>query len=161
MIAGGSEAAITQASVGGFGAAQALSKNNEHPEKASRPFDKDRDGFVIGEGAGALILEDLEHAKQRGATIYAEIVGGGMAADAYHLTGTAPDGIGASLGIEKALKDAGIDASEIDYINAHATSTGLGDISELKGIQKVFGNSLVAISSTKSMTVTYWARPAL
>lgn len=152
MVAGGSEAAITQASVGGFGAAQALSKNNDDPSKASRPFDKDRDGFVIGEGAGALILEDLEHALKRGATIYAEIVGGGMAADAYHLTGTAPDGIGATLGIEKALKDAGIDASKIDYINAHATSTGLGDISELKGIQKVFGNGLVAISATKSMT---------
>ena len=152
MVAGGSEAAITEASVGGFGAAQALSKRNDNPEKASRPFDKDRDGFVIGEGAGALILEELEHAQKRGATIYAEIVGGGMAADAYHLTGTAPDGIGASLGIEKALKDAGIDASKVDYINAHATSTGLGDISELKGIQKVFGNGLVAISSTKSMT---------
>ena len=152
MVAGGSEAAITEASVGGFGAAQALSKRNDNPEQASRPFDKDRDGFVIGEGAGALILEELEHAKKRGATIYAEIVGGGMAADAYHLTGTAPDGIGASLGIEKALKDAGIDASKVDYINAHATSTGLGDVSELKGIQKVFGNGLVAISSTKSMT---------
>lgn len=152
MIAGGSEAAITRASVGGFGASQALSKRNEEPERASRPFDKDRDGFVIGEGAGALVLEELEHAKQRGATIYAEIVGGGMAADAYHLTGTAPDGIGASLGIEKALKDAGIDAGKINYINAHATSTGIGDLSELKGIQKVFGNSLVAISSTKSMT---------
>lgn len=152
MVAGGSEAAITKASVGGFSASQALSKHNENPEKASRPFDKDRDGFVIGEGAGAVILEELEHAKKRGATIYAEIVGGGMAADAYHLTGTAPDGIGASLGIEKALKDAGIDASKIDYINAHATSTGIGDLSELKGIQNVFGNSLVAISSTKSMT---------
>jgi 3-oxoacyl-[acyl-carrier-protein] synthase II len=152
MVAGGSEAAITEASVGGFGAAQALSKRNEDPNTASRPFDKDRDGFVIGEGAGAIILEEYEHAKQRGAKIYAEIVGGGMAADAYHLTGTAPDGIGASLGIEKALKDAGVDASKIDYINAHATSTGLGDISELKGIQKVFGNSLVAISATKSMT---------
>lgn len=152
MIAGGSEAAITKASVGGFNASQALSKNNEHYEKASRPFDKDRDGFVIGEGAGALILEELEHAKKRGAKIYAEVVGGGMAADAYHLTGTAPDGIGAALCIEKALRDAGIDASKIDYINAHATSTGLGDISELKGIQKVFGNGLVAISATKSMT---------
>lgn len=152
MIAGGSEAAITKASVGGFSASQALSKNNENFEKASRPFDKDRDGFVIGEGAGALILEELEHAQKRGARIYAEVVGGGMAADAYHLTGTAPDGIGAALCIEKALRDAGITVSEIDYINAHATSTGLGDISELKGIQKVFGNLPVAISSTKSMT---------
>lgn len=152
MVAGGSEAAITRASVGGFNGAQALSKRNDAPERASRPFDKDRDGFVIGEGAGALILEELEHAKKRGAKIYAEIVGGGMAADAYHLTGTAPDGVGASIGIEKALKDAGIDATKIDYINAHATSTGLGDISELKGIQNVFGNLPVAISSTKSMT---------
>jgi 3-oxoacyl-[acyl-carrier-protein] synthase II len=152
MIAGGSEAAITQASVGGFGAAQALSKRNDDPATASRPFDKDRDGFVIGEGAGALILEELEHALQRGATIYAEVAGGGMAADAYHLTGSAPDGIGASLGIESALKDAGIDHSQVGYINAHATSTGLGDISELKGIQHVFGKGEVAISATKSMT---------
>lgn len=152
MIAGGSEAAITKASVGGFSASQALSKRNEDPETASRPFDKDRDGFVIGEGAGALILEEFEHAVQRGATIYAEMVGGGMAADAYHLTGTAPDGIGAALCIEKALKDAAINASQINYINAHATSTGIGDLSELAGIQKIFGNSLTAISSTKSMT---------
>lgn len=152
MIAGGSEAAITQAAVGGFIATQALSKRNDEPERASRPFDKERDGFVIGEGAGALILEDLDHALARGAKIYAEIVGGGMAADAYHLTGTAPDGVGATLGIKKALKDAGIDASVINYINAHATSTGIGDVGELKGIQNVFGNSLVAISSTKSMT---------
>lgn len=152
MIAGGSEAAITKASVGGFSASQALSKRNEDPETASRPFDKDRDGFVIGEGAGALILEEFEHAIQRGATIYAEMVGGGMAADAYHLTGTAPDGIGAALCIEKALKDAAIDASQINYINAHATSTGIGDLSELAGIQKVMGNNFTAISSTKSMT---------
>jgi 3-oxoacyl-[acyl-carrier-protein] synthase II len=152
IIAGGSEAAITAASAGGFAAAQTLSKRNEEPEKASRPFDKDRDGFVIGEGAGALVLEELEHAKQRGATIYAEIVGGGMAADAYHLTGTAPDGIGAELGIKAALKDAGIKASDIDYINAHATSTPVGDTKELAGIQKVFQGHKVAVSSTKSMT---------
>lgn len=152
IIAGGSEAAITQGSVGGFSSAQALSKNNEAPHLASRPFDKDRDGFVMGEGAAALILEDLDHALQRGATIYAEVVGGGMAADAYHLTGTAPDGIGAMLGMQKALNDAGIAATEIDYLNAHATSTGIGDIGELTGIKRVFGDHPVAISATKSMT---------
>ena len=152
MIAGGSEAAITPASVGGFNASQALSKNNDAPESASRPFDKARDGFVVGEGAGALILEELEHALSRGAKIYAEMVGGGMAADAYHLTGTHPDGLGASLGMSKALSDAGIEPDQIDYINAHATSTHLGDISELRGIHKVFGDRPVAISATKSMT---------
>ncbi|RYF90126.1 MAG: beta-ketoacyl-[acyl-carrier-protein] synthase II, partial [Chitinophagaceae bacterium] len=152
MVAGGSEAAITPASVGGFNAAQALSKNNDNPLTASRPFDKTRDGFVIGEGAGALILEDYDHAVRRGAKIYAEMVGGGMAADAYHLTGTPPDGFGASLGIRKALTEAGITADKIDYVNAHATSTPLGDISELIGISNVFGDHKVAISSTKSMT---------
>ncbi|ACU03824.1 MULTISPECIES: beta-ketoacyl-ACP synthase II [Pedobacter] len=152
MVAGGSEAAITESSVGGFNSAHALSKRNDDPAGASRPFDKDRDGFVIGEGAGALILEELEHAKARGAHIYAEIVGGGMAADAYHLTGTPPDGLGASLGIAKALAEAGIGAEKIDYINAHATSTGLGDIGELHGIKKVFKDLPVAISATKSMT---------
>ena len=152
MVAGGSEAAVTAPSVGGFNAAQALSKNNENPQGASRPFDKNRDGFVMGEGAGALILEELEHALKRGAHIYAEMIGGGMAADAYHLTGTPPDGLGASLGISKALADAGIAANQIDYINAHATSTGLGDIGELNGIKKVFGDHPVAISATKSMT---------
>ena len=152
MIAGGSEAAITPASVGGFNSAQALSKRNDMPEKASRPFDKDRDGFVMGEGAAALILEEWEHAVKRGATIYAEMVGGGMAADAYHLTGTPPGGDGAALGMRKALADAGIDASKIDYINAHATSTPLGDTSELHGMKKVFGDLPVAVSATKSMT---------
>lgn len=152
IIAGGSEAGITGASVGGFGAAQALSKNNDDPQRASRPFDKTRDGFVIGEGAGAVILEDWDYAVKRGAPIYAEMVGGGMAADAYHLTGTPPDGIGAALGISKALADAQIGADKIDYINAHATSTGLGDMSELHGIKKVFGNLSVAVSATKSMT---------
>ncbi|SER19813.1 beta-ketoacyl-ACP synthase II [Pedobacter rhizosphaerae] len=152
MVAGGSEAAITEASVGGFSAAQALSKRNEEPETASRPFDIERDGFVMGEGAGALILEDLDHALKRGAKIYAEIVGGGMAADAYHLTGTPPDGIGATLGMKKALNDANITADQIDYINAHATSTGLGDISELTAVKAVFGNSDVLIGATKSMT---------
>ncbi len=152
MIAGGSEAAITPASVGGFNSAQALSKRNDMPEKASRPFDKDREGFVMGEGAAALILEEWEHAVKRGAPIYAELVGGGMAADAYHLTGTPPGGDGAALGMRKALDDAGIDASKIDYINAHATSTPLGDTSELHGMKKVFGNLTVAVSATKSMT---------
>lgn len=152
MIAGGSEAAITEASVGGFNSAQALSKNNENAQGASRPFDKERDGFVMGEGAGALILEDLEHALKRGATIYAELVGGGMAADAYHLTGTHPEGLGAVLGMKKAIDEAGIEPKDIDYINAHATSTGIGDISELIGIAKVFADLPVAISGTKSMT---------
>jgi 3-oxoacyl-[acyl-carrier-protein] synthase II len=152
MIAGGSEAAITHASVGGFNASQALSKNNDHPQKASRPFDKERDGFVIGEGAGALILEEWEYAIKRGATIHAEMVGGGMAADAYHLTGTHPGGLGAALGMEKALADARISPSMINYINAHATSTGLGDISELFGIKSVFDRLPVYISGTKSMT---------
>lgn len=152
MITGGSEAAITPSSVGGFNASQALSRHNEDPAKASRPFDKDRDGFVIGEGAGALVLEELEHALQRGATIYAEIAGGGMAADAYHLTGTPEDGLGAALGMKRALADAGLTADQIDYINAHATSTPQGDTSELAGIKKVFGEKPVAISATKSMT---------
>lgn len=152
MIAGGSEAAVTEGSVGGFSSAQALSKNNENPLQASRPFDVARDGFVMGEGAGALVLEDLENALKRGATIYAELVGTGMAADAYHLTGTHPEGLGAVLGMNRALAEAGIEAKDVNYINAHATSTGIGDISELIGIKKVFGDSNVAISGTKSMT---------
>lgn len=152
MVAGGSEAAITPGSVGGFSASQALSKNNEDALHASKPFDKLRDGFVVGEGAGALILEEWEHAIARGANIYAEMVGGGMAADAYHLTGTHPEGLGAALGMTKALSDAGISANDVDYINAHATSTHIGDISELIGIKRVFGESGVAISATKSMT---------
>jgi len=152
MIAGGSEAGITPSSVGGFNASQALSRRNDDPEGASRPFDRDRDGFVIGEGGGALILEELEHAQQRGAKIYAELAGGGMAADAYHLTGTPPDGIGAMLGIQRALKDAGIRPEQVGYVNAHATSTGQGDISELVGIKKVFGDYAVPVSATKSMT---------
>jgi len=152
MIAGGSEAAITPGSIGGFTSAQALSKRNEFPEKASRPFDKDRDGFVMGEGAAALVLEEWEHAVKRGARIHAEIVGGGMAADAYHLTGTPPDGHGAMLGMQKALADANITADKIDYINAHATSTPLGDISEMHGVQRVFGDLRPFIGATKSMT---------
>jgi len=152
MVAGGSEAAITPSSVGGFNASQALSKRNDIPEMASRPFDKDRDGFVIGEGAGAIILEDWDHAVKRKANIYAEMVGGGMAADAYHLTGTHPDGLGAKLCISRALNDAGLGPSDINYINAHATSTGIGDISEMKGVESIFGDQQVHISATKSMT---------
>jgi 3-oxoacyl-[acyl-carrier-protein] synthase II len=152
MIAGGSEAAITHSSVGGFSSAQALSKRNDNPQGASRPFDRDRDGFVMGEGASAIVLEDLEYALKRGATIYAEMVGGGMAADAYHLTGTPPDGLGAYLGMTKALADGGIKPEEVDYVNAHATSTGLGDMSELNGIKRVFGDHPVVVGATKSMT---------
>jgi 3-oxoacyl-[acyl-carrier-protein] synthase II len=153
MIAGGSEAAITPTSIGGFNAAQALSKRNDDPASASRPFDKERDGFVIGEGAGAIILEEYEHAVNRNAVIYAEMIGGGLAADAYHLTGTPPDGRGAVLGMIKALKEAQLQPGDIDYINAHATSTFLGDISEAVAIDKVFNsNKKVLISSTKSMT---------
>jgi 3-oxoacyl-[acyl-carrier-protein] synthase II len=152
MIAGGSEAALTASSIGGFNSSHALSKRNDDPQGASRPFDKDRDGFVAGEGAGALLLEEYDHAIARGATIYAEIAGGGMAADAYHLTGTPPDGLGAALGMKKALADAGITPDKIDYINAHATSTGLGDLSELTAISTVFKGLNVPIGATKSMT---------
>ncbi len=152
MIAGGSEAAMTPSAVGGFSASQALSKRNDIPETASRPFDKDRDGFVIGEGAGALILEEWDHAANRGANIYAEMVGGGMAADAYHLTGTHPEGLGAKLCVSAALRDAGIKPADINYVNAHATSTGIGDISEMKGIESLFKGLPVYISATKSMT---------
>ena len=152
MVAGGSEAPFTPSAVGGFSASQALSKRNDSPETASRPFDKDRDGFVIAEGAGALILEEWEHAVKRNANIYAEMVGGGMAADAYHLTGTHPEGLGARLCISRALADAGLAPTDIDYINAHATSTGIGDISEMKGIESLFGDLPVHISATKSMT---------
>lgn len=152
MIAGGSEAALTPASIGGFSASQALSKRNDEPQAASRPFDADRDGFVAGEGAGALILEDWEHAVSRGAKIYAELAGGGMAADAYHLTATPADGIGALLGMQKALKDAGLTPDVIDYVNTHATSTPLGDISELVAVNILFGKYKPAISATKSMT---------
>ncbi len=152
MIAGGSEAAITPSSVGGFNAAQALSKNNGEAATASRPFDRDRDGFVMGEGAGALILEEYEHALNRGVHIYAEMVGGGMAADAFHLTGTPVDGLGAYLGMSRAISDAGISPDQIDYINAHATATGLGDLSELNAIHRLFPDKKVAISGSKSMT---------
>jgi 3-oxoacyl-[acyl-carrier-protein] synthase II len=153
MVAGGSEASITESSVGGFNASKALSTLNENFIKASRPFDITRDGFVLGEGAGAIILESYEHAIKRNAVILAEIVGGGLAGDAYHLTGTHPEGEGAVLGMTLALEEAEINASEIDYINAHATSTPTGDISELKAMEKVFGIKPNAnISATKSMT---------
>lgn len=153
IITGGSEAPITESSVGGFNASKALSTLNDHPEIASRPFDVNRDGFVMGEGAGALILESYEHAVKRNAPIIAEIVGGGMAADAYHLTGTHPEGEGAYLGMLAALEDAKLSPKEIGYLNAHATSTPQGDLSELIAIERVFGkeNSL-NISATKSMT---------
>jgi len=153
VIAGGSEASITPASIGGFNASQALSKRNDSPQTASRPFDVERDGFVAGEGAGALILEEYEHAVSRGATIYAEFMGGGMATDAYHLTSTHPEGRGAALGMKAALADAGLNVADIAYINAHATSTSAGDLSELKAIASTFeDNREVVISATKSMT---------
>ena len=153
IVTGGSEAAITQSAIGGFSSAKALSTRNDSPETASRPFDVSRDGFVMGEGAGALILEEYEHAKKRGATIYGEVVGGGMAADAYHLTGTHPEGDGAVLGMLEAMREAGITAEQIDYINMHATSTAQGDNSELIAAKRVFGErKSLAVSATKSMT---------
>lgn len=153
IITGGSEAAITEAAMGGFASAKALSTRNDDPKTASRPFDVTRDGFVMGEGAAAVILEEYEHAVKRGATIYAEVVGGGMAADAYHLTGTHPQGDGAVLGMNEAIREAGITANDIDYVNMHATSTPLGDASELIAAQRVFGaRKNLAISATKSMT---------
>lgn len=153
IISGGSEAAINQAAMGGFSSAQALSKRNEECELASRPFDVTRDGFVMGEGAGALILEEYEHAKARGAKIYAEVVGGGMAADAYHLTGTHPEGDGAVLGMEEAMRESEITADQVDYINMHATSTPQGDVSELIAAKRVFGErKSLSVSGTKSMT---------
>ncbi len=153
-ITGGSEAAVTDAGIGGFNAMKALSERNDSPETASRPFDKDRDGFVLGEGAGALILEEYEHAVARGAKIYCEVLGGGMSADAYHITAPHPDGIGATNVMESALRNAGIEKNTVDYINVHGTSTPLGDVSESKAIQRVFGDHAykLNISSTKSMT---------
>ena len=154
IVSGGSEAAINPAGVGGFNAMQALSTRNDDPATASRPYDVGRDGFVIGEGAGALVLEEYEHAKARGAKIYAEVVGGGMSADAYHLTAPDPNGAGAARAMNEALKDAGIRPEDVDYINTHGTSTPAGDLPELTGIQSVFGDHIynVNISSTKSMT---------
>lgn len=153
IITGGSEAAVNASAMGGFASAKALSTRNDSPETASRPFDINRDGFVMGEGAGALILEEYEHAIQRGATIYGEVVGGGQAADAYHLTGTHPEGEGAVLGMEEAMREAGITPADIDYVNMHATSTSLGDNSELIAVHRVFGERAdLSISATKSMT---------
>lgn len=154
IIAGGSEAAVTKAGMGGFAAMKAMSTRNEDPATASRPFDKDRDGFVLGEGAGCLILEELEHAKARGAKIYAELVGVGMTADAYHITAPHPEGVGVIKVMNLALQDAGMMPADIDYINVHGTSTPLGDIAETKSIKAVFGAHAykLNISSTKSMT---------
>jgi len=154
IISGGSEATVHETGVGGFNALQALSTRNDSPETASRPFDKDRDGFVLGEGSGALILEELEHALKRGAKIYAEVVGGGLSADAYHMTAPHPEGLGARNVMKTALSDAGMNTTDIDYINVHGTSTPLGDVAELKGIKEVFGEHAfkMNISSTKSMT---------
>ncbi len=156
MIAGGTEASVTPLSVGGFAAMRALSTRNEEPQRASRPFDKDRDGFVIGEGAGILILEELEFAKARGAKILAEVIGYGMSADAYHMTGIAPEGQGAQRSMRAALKDAGIAPEEVGYVNAHATSTPAGDGNESRAIELVFGEHALQgelkVSGTKSMT---------
>ncbi|MDA7768282.1 beta-ketoacyl-ACP synthase II [Flavobacteriales bacterium] len=154
FISGGSEASINEAGVGGFNAMHALSTRNESPKTASRPFDKERDGFVLGEGAGAIILEEYEHAKARGAKIYAEVVGGAMTADAHHITAPHPEGIGAMNVMRLAIEDAGLTPEDIDYINVHGTSTPLGDIAEVKAIKGVFGEYApkLNISSTKSMT---------
>lgn len=154
IITGGSEAPITEASIGGFCAMKAMSVRNDDPATGSRPFDANRDGFVMGEGAGALVLEEYEHARQRGAKIYAEVAGAAMTADAWHMTATHPEGLGASHAMRLALQDAGIAASEVDYVNMHATSTPVGDLSEIAAITKMFGNELdrVHLSATKSMT---------
>ncbi len=154
IVTGGSEAAINDSGIGGFNACMAMSTRNDDPATASRPYDKDRDGFVLGEGSGAIILEELEHALKRGAKIYAEIIGGGMSADAHHITAPHPEGLGAKLVMQRALKDAGIAPEEIDYINTHGTSTPLGDTAELKAIKNIFGEHAykMNISSTKSMT---------
>ncbi|GAB2765013.1 beta-ketoacyl-ACP synthase II [Rhabdobacter roseus] len=153
-ISGGSEAAVTNAGVGGFNALKALSERNDSPETASRPYDKDRDGFVLGEGGAALILEEYEHAKARGAKIYAEMIGGGMSSDAFHITAPHPDGRGAYMVMKNALEDAGIRPEDVDYINTHGTSTPIGDPQEIKAIERFFGEHAyqLNISSTKSMT---------
>ena len=154
IVTGGSEASVNEIGIGGFNSMMAMSTNNEEYKTASRPFDASRDGFVIGEGAGALILEDLEHAKNRGAKIYAELVGSGMSADAYHLTAPHPEGLGAALVMKNALEDAQMAPDEVDYVNVHGTATPLGDISETKAIISVFGDHAynLSISATKSMT---------
>jgi 3-oxoacyl-[acyl-carrier-protein] synthase II len=154
IITGGSEAPITPASVGGFCAMKAMSVRNDDPQTASRPFDTSRDGFVMGEGAGALVLEEYEHARKRGAKIYAEVAGAAMTADAWHMTATHPEGLGAYHAMRLALKDAALNVSDVDYVNMHATSTPVGDLSEIAAITKLFGNDLqnVHLSATKSMT---------
>jgi len=154
MVTGGSEAPITEASVGGFNSMKALSTRNDDPTGASRPFDTTRDGFVMGEGAGALILEEYEHARKRGATIYAEVAGAAMTADAYHMTATHPEGAGALKAMQLALEDGGLNKEDVDYLNAHATSTPVGDLSEVTAIAKLFGSHAanLTISATKSMT---------
>lgn len=154
IVAGGSEAAVTASSIGGFNSMHALSVRNDDPKTASRPFDKDRDGFVMGEGSASIILEEYEHAKARGAKIYAELIGGGMSADAYHLTAPHPEGLGAYNVMKNALEDAKIGLDEVDHINMHGTSTPLGDLAESKAIQKLFGEHAykILINSTKSMT---------
>ena len=154
IVSGGSEAAVNESGIGGFNALKALSTRNDSPETASRPFDKDREGFVLGEGSGALILEELEHAKARGAKIYAEVIGSGLSADAYHITAPHPDGLGALSVMKQAIEEAGIKKEDVDYINVHGTSTPLGDIAETKAIKTIFGEHAykLNISSTKSMT---------
>jgi 3-oxoacyl-[acyl-carrier-protein] synthase II len=154
IVAGGSEAPVTAASIGGFNSMKALSTRNDDPKGASRPFSVDRDGFVMGEGAGGLILEEYEHAKARGARIYAELAGAAMTADAYHMTATHPEGAGALRAMQDALKDAGINPEEVDYLNVHATSTPVGDISEIQAVSRLFGgkSERLIISATKSMT---------
>lgn len=154
IVAGGSEAAVAECSIGGFGSMQALSFRNDDPATASRPFDRDRDGFVLGEGSGALVLEELEHAKARGAKIYAEITGAGLSADAYHITASHPEGLGVINAMRQAVEESGMDITDVDHINSHGTSTPIGDISEPKAILGLFGDHAyrMAINSTKSMT---------
>ncbi|MEQ8549747.1 MAG: beta-ketoacyl-ACP synthase II [Cyclobacteriaceae bacterium] len=154
FVSGGSEAPVTEAAIGGFNAMRAMSVNNERPEEACRPFDQARDGFVMGEGSGAMILEEYEHAKARGAKIYAEIVGAAMTADAYHISSSHPEGLGAAHAMNLALEEGGINAADVDYLNTHATSTPVGDLSEINAARKVFGDNpeKLKISATKSMT---------
>lgn len=154
ILTGGSEASVAEAGIGGFSSMKAISSRNDEPKKASRPYDVDRDGFVLGEGSGALVLEELEHAKARGAKIYAEVAGGGMSADAYHLTAPHPDGDGARRSMVEALKDASMQPEDVDYVNTHGTSTPAGDVAEIVGLQNVMGDHIykINVSSTKSMT---------